>query len=166
VGVTGGFRPKRRVYVLDFADDPELDGAEIKARSTSLGAVLGLGKTAEKLADLPRTAEEIAALDQAGQAATMPAALSALGGVVDSFVEALVSWNLVDDAGLPLPANRAGLLTLDPAHVMRIVRAWQQAVSDVGADLGKESISGPPSVAGSLTMEPLSPSLPSSPAVA
>jgi hypothetical protein len=153
----GGFTPKRRVYVLDFTGDDELDGAEIRARSTSLGTVLGLGDVIGSLGGA-RTREDIEALPEDEQARVLPAALSALGGMVDSFCTALVSWNLCDEDGAAVPATRAGLLTLDPNHVNRIVRAWQRAVSDVSADLGKELTSGAPSVEASLTMEPLSPS--------
>jgi hypothetical protein len=156
-----GFRPKRRVYVLDFTGDSELDGAIIRARGTSLGAVLGLGEMAESLRTVGPAVT--AGGDPDAQAEALPAALKALEGVFEPFLGALVSWNLVDDAGAPLPATRAGLLTLEPSHVMRIVTAWQKAVSDVPDALGKALTSGSPSVVESLTMEPLAPNRESSP---
>jgi hypothetical protein len=153
-----GFTPKRRVYVLDFTGDDELDGLEVRARGTTLGSVLGLGTMAEQLRDAPTSQADVEALDPAAQVAALPAALAALEGVFEPFLGALVSWNLCDEDGAPVPATRDGLLTQEPAHVMRIVRAWQRAVSDVGAGLGKDSTGGPPSDLPSLTMEPLSPS--------
>jgi len=137
-----GYSPPRRIYELDF-EGTELDGLTVKARGASLGRFLSLGQLA----------------DRAGQAETASDEMAAITEMLDLFDEVLIEWDLDDEAGERVPATSAGMLTLDPAHVMLIVGAWQRAVAAVPAPLQVASTAGSPSLAGSMPMEPLSPSL-------
>jgi hypothetical protein len=126
-----GYRPT--VYNLVFDD---LDGLEVKAHGTSIGQVkkfLTFGEDAST-----------------GQ--TME--------LFDAFAKALISWNLEDDDGVPVPATAKGIDGFPDSRLMStIVNTWMDAVSGVDDELGKDSSSGKPSLEESIPMEPLSPSL-------
>ena len=80
--------------------------------------------------------------------------------VLDSFADALVSWNLEDENGQPLPATLETLETYPDVDFMNLIMdTWMTAVAGVDEELGKDSSSGEQSPEASLPMEPLSPSL-------
>jgi len=131
-----GFIRQRRVYRLNFADDTELAGLEVRARSVPLGefmSIVGLADTAEP------GSEEMKRL---------------FGG----FAEQLVSWNLEAEDGQPVPATLEGLYSQDFEFTMQLVLAWIEAIASVPGPLGETSSSGGTSPVPSLPMEPLSPS--------
>ena len=140
-----GFTPRGRVYVLDFTGDEELDGLEVKVRSSSIGMLLDMGDLA---ADV--TVEGKA--DPLGQ-------VKRLRPVLERFAEVLVSWDMEVKPGVPTPATLEGLLQVETGQVMRIIGAYQQAVASVPTPLPSPSSGGAPSLEGSLPMETLSPSL-------
>jgi len=131
-----GFIRQRRVYRLNFADDTELAGLEVRARSVPLGefmSIVGLADTAEP------GSEEMQRL-------------------FSGFVAQLVSWNLEAEDGQPVPADLEGLYSQDFEFAMQLVLAWIEAIASVPGPLGAASPSGETSPAPSLPMEPLSPS--------
>lgn len=146
-----GFTPKGKVYVLDFEGDPELDGLEVKCRSAPISAMLAMGELLE-------SATSIEGGDPNDPAVAVRQ-LQAMRPLLAAYADVLVEWNLELDPGTPVPATFEGLCRLDAGQVMRIIAAWQKAVSDVPAPLPEPSSSGAPSLAASLPMEPLSPSL-------
>lgn len=148
------FTPKRRIYVLHFEGDDELEGLIVRARSAPIGMMLELGEMVEEVRELPLG-------EDAGEAQgeAVGASLAVLRKVIDLYAKVLVSWNYHDDNGQPVPATAEGMATLDPAHLMRIIRAWQQVVAEAPAGLGNASSGGERSAALPLPMEPLSPSL-------
>jgi len=78
----------------------------------------------------------------------------------ESFANALVSWNLEDEEGRPLPMTLGTLENYpDLNFINTLVEAWLNAVIGVDDELGKDSGSGKPFLEGSIPMEPLSPSL-------
>jgi hypothetical protein len=139
-----GFTPRGKVYVLDFTGDAELDGLTVRARSAPIGMVLDMGELAAAIDDNP-----------AGQAGVL-AQMAKMRPVLEKFADVLLSWDLEVKPGEPTPANLDGLLQVDTGQVMRILTAWQKAVSDVPAPLPEPSSGGGPSLEGSLPMEPLS----------
>lgn len=71
--------------------------------------------------------------------------------------EHLVSWNLEDKRGRPLPTTAAAILTSQDDLLWSLVRAYVEAVTGVPGPLGRGSGSGLPSdLAASIPMEPLS----------
>lgn len=135
-----GFTPKRTTFVLDF-EGTELDGLTVRARHATLGTFMHLGELAVR-------ANEEDGADQ----------LEAMQAQLDLFDEVLVGWDLLDEDGNGVPANAAGLKTLEPGHAKLIINAWRTAMSQVTGPLVEPSSSGSPSEALSLPMEPLSPS--------
>jgi len=80
---------------------------------------------------------------------------------VKRFANHLVSWNLEDEDGKPIPPTLEAIKTIDHSLVGALNNAWIQAVVGVhDADpLPETSPSGEPSLVESVPMEALSPSL-------
>lgn len=75
--------------------------------------------------------------------------------LINAFAAVLVSWDLTDEDGSPVPATLAELNTLDVKDALMMIREWMDALLDVPDDLGKESPNGSPSLAGSIPMTPM-----------
>lgn len=133
-----GYRRQRPTYHLVFADE-EYAGLEVKVRSGSVKTYRAIASLAGHEFSDPPSPEDLArqaALDEA-------------------FVSVLVSWNVEDDDGQPVPATLAGLESLDLPFVLAIVLAWMEAVAGgVGGPLPQPSADGrAPSIVASLPME-------------
>lgn len=141
-----GYKRKRTVYKLVF--DGELEGLEVCTYAPPLKIL----KTAVAMSSFGgQSTSELDARE-----------FEQINAFFEDFAEYLVSWNLEDDDGLPVPATVEGLQAQDLPFVMEILEGWLDTVADVDAPLGQPSSSGRPPLEGSLPMEPLSPSLPSS----
>jgi hypothetical protein len=124
-----GFKPTRKRYHLKFAD-PEMNGLEVVAHAGSTGDVLAIMGLSD--GDVHAGAESLKV-----------------------FAKCLVSWNIEDEDGKPVPADLDGLKSLDLDFVMLLIQGWVQAVQDVPAPLEKPSNSGKPYPEASLPMEAL-----------
>jgi hypothetical protein len=65
----------------------------------------------------------------------------------------LISWNLEDEHGAPVPATTAQLEQEDLFMVISIVTGWMRRGSRVSGPLDQRSYDGVPSVVESMTME-------------
>lgn len=124
-----GYKKKATVYKLKF-EDPELDGLEVMAKSLPTGELLGLIRMAVSLKD-----EETTNLSEED--------LATIEKLFQGFAKALVSWNLEDEDGKPVPSTLRGVQSQEFDFVLPIIMAWIQAVAGVDKDLGKDSNSGP-----------------------
>jgi len=129
-----GYRPQRKVYVLDFGD--KYDGLEVKVRAGTLGQLLGL----QRLSGEDLTPDQ---LDE----------------LFAKFVELLKAWNIEDDDGFPVPETIEGLYSLDPELARDIIDVAARVLGGVPDPLPAGSADGAPSVVASLPTEPLSSSL-------
>lgn len=129
-----GFTPKRKTYRLVF-DDTDLAGLEVRMRGLSTGDYLNVVRI--QADDGDETPEQVDTM------------LGLLAG-------ALVSWNLEDEHGNPVPADLDGVKAQDFDLVMAILGAWQTAVAGVPAPLDSASPSGVPSLEASIPMDTLS----------
>jgi hypothetical protein len=108
-----GFRIPDQTAHLTFSGT-DYDGAEIWVRlNVSFRHYIALREAAE-------------GDDQAKMAALF-------GGDV------LMSWNLEDDAGQPIPANGEGMLEIPLSLAMLVVQHWVEAVSGVSSPLPEKS---------------------------
>lgn len=57
----------------------------------------------------------------------------------------LVSWNLEEEDGAPVPADRAGVDSLDLNMLLEIITAWMEQLTGPDEELGKDSSSAPSS---------------------
>lgn len=137
-----GYRREAIQYKLVF-DDPSMEGLEVTTKSVSSGRLLKL----MKLADLAGSAgkkRQFTADDA-----------RAVESLFNGFASALVSWNLEDEKGEPVPPTLEGVQEQDFDFVLSIIMSWIEAVAGVSSDLGKDSSSGVSFPEGSLPMDPL-----------
>lgn len=121
-------------------DDPELEGLEVKARRLNIGQMLDL--------------MELRGLASAGDASEeVRLGMKRVFGVLAG---ALLSWNLEEPAGVPVPLNADTLAELDMGFVMAIIDALRDATTAVPVPLGPRSSAGVPSEELSIPMAPLS----------
>lgn len=121
-----GYRPKRRIYNLNFAGT-DYEGLEVTARGMTVGEELELDGV-DLSADL----------------------------IVKALVQRLDSWNVEDDHGQPVPTTFEGVCTQDSAMILAILNAVRQANSGVPDPLPQPSPSGETSPAPPIPMAPLS----------
>jgi hypothetical protein len=124
-----GYRPKRKIYKLDFTGT-DWEGLEASMRGPTVGEELEFGR----LRSQEGTGQDVFTL------------LTSL----------LVSWNVEDETGAPVPCTFEGVCTQDGAMVMAILDAGQAAASGVSGPLPNGSPSGEPSPEASIPMAPLS----------
>lgn len=124
---------KRPTVKLIF-DDPEMDGLEVRARRYTIGRYVDFvaasgtplnGSDAEKNR---RTLAEILA-------------------------EAIIGWNLEDDADQPVPATTEGILDQDFRFLVGLTEGMLAANKGVPDPLGERSSDGGRSLEASMPME-------------
>lgn len=124
-------RVKRRQYKLIFQDE-DMAGIEITVRSLTTGQLI-----------------ELQEAQQSGIHEKF----------TNMFADQLVSWNIEDEDGTPIPATLEGVRSMDIAFNNKVIDVWTDAVFGVKAPLRPTSADGQPSVEASIPMETLSESL-------
>jgi hypothetical protein len=137
-----GFKAKKKLYRLTFADDTDMAGLEITMASVSMATLLRMQDLSDRG---PELANDMTAFHES----------------VSIFTGAMLSWNLEDDEDRPVPVTVEAVLDQDPEFILAIIAAWTKAISGVPDPLDAGSTSGAPSPAALPPMEPVSPSLPS-----
>jgi predicted type IV restriction endonuclease len=127
-----GYRKVPTIYSLTFAEE-EYEGFEIRMKGLKVGRIRRLIKAVDSEDKSTDSINEILSL----------------------FEEGLVSWNLEDEIGVPVPTTREGIEEQDVDFVMDIVSTWLDGMTGTGADLGKGSSSGETSPVELPTMEAL-----------
>jgi hypothetical protein len=127
-----GYRRIPTIHTLNKFDDYE--GFEIRLKGLKLGKVRSLVKLME---EDDETTNEV------------------VGEMIDIVAENLVSWNLEDEEGTPIPADAAGIDDLELPMLLAIVTEWLDQMTGVSDDLGKGSGSGVTSPVELPTMESL-----------
>lgn len=122
-------RVKRRQYKLVFQDEA-LAGVEITVRSLTSGQLIELQESGASHEKLTKM-----------------------------LAEQLVSWNVEDEDGTPVPATLDGIRSLDLGFNKTVIDVWTDAVMGVKAPLPQSSNGGHPSVEQSIPMDALSESL-------
>lgn len=132
-----GYRRKRKTITLTFGEkDGDLDGLEVVTRSLPLGTYLNLMGAGEE--------------DNSG-----------LADVLDEFTRCLVSWNLEDEDGTPVPATEEAVRGEDHDDMIKVATRWLDAMGGVAESdpLPQSSPGGEPSLAASIPMDVPSESL-------
>lgn len=133
-----GYRRKRKQLRLSFTGQPDLEGLEVVVRSLPLGEYLELTGRG----DTPRDGDGVRELFQ-------------------SFATNLVSWNLQEEDGTPVPATREAVYAEDNDLMLTVASQWMDAMAGLvkGDPLRESSPSGGPSLEASIPMAELSQSL-------
>lgn len=134
-----GFRPDETHYKLEF-EDPALHGLEVTVAEVTTGELI-------TLAELVSEVEGKSNLEKAKSVMRL---FSMLGA-------ALVSWNVEDRDGNPVPADETGVRSQKLKFNLAIVHAWMAAMADVDLPLPPGSSGGETSLEPSIPMEPPSP---------
>lgn len=132
---------RKKIFLLRFADG-DLEGLEVRVRSISIERFL-------ELAPL---------LDMTMSGGLTPEDITGIRETLAAFADVLVSWNLEEEDGTPVPCTVEGLMDQDLRFVLGLMTAWAEEIAGVAAPLERPSPSGEPSPEASLPMEPLSPS--------
>jgi hypothetical protein len=135
-----GFRRKRRTIKIIFQGD--LDGLEITAYSVSMDTFLEFEELSNRYFGGKTGKDEKASM-----------AIQSFRRMLDMFAGVLVSWNLEDEDGEPVPATREELGREDPGFVFDVIVKWMEAVAGVSAPLSETSSSGETSAELSLPMD-------------
>lgn len=114
-----GFRPPKRVYLLDF-EGTDLDGLEVRAVAPSLAELMDLARLAES---------------DAG---------TGLDLMASTFIRHVRSWNLDQEDGTAAPVTAAALLAEGADLALTVIRTWMTAVSEVVGPLDRRSTPGLP----------------------
>jgi hypothetical protein len=113
-----GYRKVPTIHTLDKVG--EEDGLVVRLKSIKFGKLRKL----MRLTDADETADE------------------ALGEIFDLMLENIVSWNLEDEQGTPVPLTAEGLEDQETDLIMDIIEAWIEKMTGSGESLGKDSPSG------------------------
>lgn len=133
-----GFKAKKKLYLLRFAEDTDMAGLEVTMSSVSMGALLDLQEMSTRADEVAKDKTEFRK-------------------VIEVFAGAMIGWNLLDDFDEPVPVTVDGVLTQDPDFIMSVITAWTKAIAGVADPLGAGSTSGAQSRAALPPMEPISP---------
>lgn len=124
-----GYRRVSTIYTLDKI--PGEDGLVVRLKGISFGKVRRLLNLMDGDTGNDRVMEEIS-----GQ-----------------LVANLVSWNLEDEHGTPVPATAEGIDGQEFDLILKLVNAWLDHITGPGDELGKDSPSGERFPGQPLTME-------------
>jgi hypothetical protein len=131
-----GFRREPKHFKLIFEDE-DMQGFECICRSLSLGEYIETIRLGTAVTDGTVTS-----------------------GAVEKqfmvFAGALVSWNLEDGHGHPVPATLKEIKKQDIDFITQIIKAWMQAIAGVDENLSNASGSGETSPEASLRLASLS----------
>lgn len=126
-----GFKKKPKRIRLHFEGDPELDGFEAVLRGVNVGEYLDLMGMGE--------------VDR-----------SSVPEMIRWFARSLISWNLEEEDGTPVPISEEAVFAEDQEFILRLANTWLEAMSGTPAPLDETSTGGEPSPVASIPMEPLS----------
>ena len=135
---------KRKTYKLKWPEGHSLHGLEVVTKGLSVEATFELASLAAGLAAESATEAKVATANK----------------LFAGFADRLVSWNLEEDDGSPVPATLAGVTDQDMGFMIALITTWIDAVSSVDTPLPPASANGQsPAPEASLPTETLSPNL-------
>jgi hypothetical protein len=131
-----GFCPDDTVYRLKFVS-PAMRGLIVEAKEPPLGIIL----------DVMRLGDDPTNMNKAD--------LKSVDELFHSFVQSVVSWNMEDKDGTPVPITMDGLGRYGLRFALDLAMAWANAGVDIPAPLGNRSTNGLQSGEVSIPMESL-----------
>lgn len=126
-----GYRKVPTIYTFEFENHP---GLEVRLKSIKIGRLRKVVQLLDKQ-DVPDEEQ----IDE----------------ILNLFAEALISWNLEEEDGTPVPADMAGIEDQDFTFILMILDTWMAGLTGPSDDLGKGSDSGETSPVPLPTMESL-----------
>jgi len=117
-----GFRKSTKLFRITFADS-EYEGFEAYATSLKLGEMLAITSVASNL-----KSQTFSDIDTETQ--------------FKVFGQALVSWNLEEEDGTPIPATYESLKDQDVDFVLKLIGGWFRAITSTDSPLNENSSDG------------------------
>ena len=136
------YRKKPQVFTLTWDADSAYPGLTVRVRSVPVGEVTDLAGALYKV-----TSQGIAA------------ASGAMGTAMAMLAGHLVSWDLEEEDGTPVPVTLDAVRAQDLDLILAVLAEWMGAIAGVAPPLPQGSNGGGTFPELSLPMEPLSPSL-------
>lgn len=130
-----GFK-RNRQFRLKFADE-EYAGFECLVRSMSMSDFLDFTEVSQGVTEDKSKSSKANRL------------------MVELLAKYIVSWNLEDEKGKPVPPTLASILAEDMDFILAIFTAWIEATAGVNPNLQKTSSAGNSSLEASMSMENL-----------
>jgi hypothetical protein len=129
-----GFRPEPTVYSLSFQGTP-LDGLHVRAGCCTLGEynqmlAAGTGAPGSDSDDMEARVKNVEIMIQNNE------------WIITLFLKYLVSWDLEDLSGQPVPTTRTGLDSQERSLIAMVIAAWQTALVTIPNLSSAESPSG------------------------
>jgi len=115
-----GFRPEPTVYKLTFEGTP-LDGLHVRVGCCTVGEH-------NKMTGLVGAASSTQDIDISELAARLEEVSQHNEWVLNLFVKYLVSWDLEDLTGQPVPCTREGIDSQERSLISMVMAAWQRAM--------------------------------------
>jgi hypothetical protein len=143
-----GFRPQPTIYNLTF-EGTALDGLHVKMSCCSLG----------EYNEMLMAAVSSPEPDDEGNIKISPDLLKDNDRILELFRNHLVSWDLEDLAGQPVPTDQDGIDSQERTIITQLMMAWQTAMVAVPNPSKTESSDGSTSVEQSLGLGSASESL-------
>ncbi len=134
-----GFVPPSTVYKLEF--EGSYAGLVVRMRATKLGLLFDAQDTLANIDATNPRPEDVAEVTKQ----------------FEIVAEHLISWNIEEEDGTPVPATLEGLKDQEFPLVAAIFTQWQRVQAEVPRPLSRPSSSGRPPDMLSLPMEVLSP---------
>jgi len=134
-----GFRPEPTIYNLTF-QGTALDGLNVRMSCCTISENAEMIKAA------------VAGDDGDGNTHITADVLKDNDRVLEIFINHLVSWNLEDLAGQPVPTNREGVDMQERTLIAQLMGAWQVSMMNVPNPLPPGSSSGGTSEEASLDL--------------
>lgn len=107
-----GYSPGRTVYTLRFAD-PAYEGLVVRVRAQTIAEMFDAEDAVVSVRPVIFTAEDKARWTRA----------------IELFLGCALEWNVVDDAGKPIPLTHGGVTQLEPPFMWAILVAWLNAMA-------------------------------------
>jgi hypothetical protein len=140
-----GFRPEPTIYNIGF-EGTALDGLKVRMSCCTLG----------EYNEMQRAVFAGGEPDEEGNVRLTPELLQANDRIVELFLNHLVSWNLEDIAGRPVPTTREGLDLQERTMVGQLISAWQTAMVEIPKPPSSPSNNGATSEEQSLGLDSIS----------
>lgn len=153
-----GFRPEPTQYKLKFNDDTMLAGLEVVMGSVSVAEYSKLtdifvgtdfqveDKRAEAVKHIENKETEKA---QAIVHQLFDESVEKNDWLIKLFTDRLISWNLEDEKGKPVPTTEKGVRSQERVWISRIINQWYKALAVISPPLSEPSTNGSQSEEGS-----------------
>lgn len=145
-----GFRPEPTIYNLNF-QGTSLDGLHVRMSCASLS----------EYNEMMHAAFSGGEPDEDGNVKLNKEMIEANDRVLELFANHLVSWDLEDLVGQPVPTSRSGMDSQERVIISQLLLSWQIAMVNIPNLSKKESSNGSQSVEESLGLGDISQSPPS-----